>query len=100
MGSISVTHTMAPKAFRAEQQPLPTYIPKITYAQTLQMRYTGRRKNKRYISFLLGYSHYRHECHGRTGVSGISLNSSLSGEELLYDTSLKEKKMLHELWLC
>lgn len=25
MGSISVTHTMAPRAFRAVQQPFPTY---------------------------------------------------------------------------
>lgn len=28
MGSISVTHTMAPRAFRAVQQPFPTYIPR------------------------------------------------------------------------
>lgn len=28
MGSISVTHTMAPRAFRAVQQPFPTYTAK------------------------------------------------------------------------
>lgn len=28
MGSISVTHTMAPRAFRAVQQPFPTYVPR------------------------------------------------------------------------
>lgn len=31
IGSISVTHTMAPKAFKAEQQPLPTYTEKISH---------------------------------------------------------------------
>lgn len=31
MGSISVTHTMAPRAFRAVQQPFPTYTAKVSW---------------------------------------------------------------------
>lgn len=44
MGSISVTHTMAPRAFRAVQQPFPTYT-----AQVSQKGYQGYHLPKVYF---------------------------------------------------